>query len=126
MAQDFRNAVARAQGTAAAGVLTAGNYDAVIGIRCTNILTTTIKVDIYVVRSSANYYIAKDTPIPPGGSIELIQGGAKIVLVSGDVLTHDCDTASGLDIWVSYIDTLVKVNQLQDAKQPLKTAKKKI
>ena len=28
--------------------------------------------------------------------------------------------------WVSYIDTLVKVNQLQDAKQPLKTAKKKI
>ena len=106
MAQDFRNAVARAQGTTAAGVLTAGDYDAVIGIRCTNILTTTIKVDIYVVRSSANYYIAKSTPIPPGGSIELIQGGAKIVLVSGDVLTHDCDTASGLDIWVSYIDTI--------------------
>ena len=106
MAQDFRNAVARAQGTTAASILTAGNYDAVIGIRCTNILTTTIKVDIYVVRSSANYYIAKDTPIPPGGSIELIQGGAKIVLVSGDVLTHDCDTASGLDIWVSYIDTI--------------------
>ena len=106
MAQDFRRAIARALGTTAAGVLTAGNYDAVIGIRCTNILTTTIKVDIYVVNSSANYYITKDTPIPPGGSIELIQGGAKIVLVSGDVLTHDCDTASGLDIWVSYIDTI--------------------
>jgi len=106
MAQDFRNAVARAQGTTAAGILTAGDFDAVIGIRCTNILTTTIKVDIYVVRSSANYYIAKDTPIPPGGSIELIQGGAKIVMVSGDVLWHDVDTASGLDIWVSYIDTI--------------------
>ena len=86
MAQDFRNAVARAQGTTAAAILTGGNYDAVIGIRCTNILTTTIKVDIYMVRSSANYYIAKSTPIPPGGSIELIQGGAKIVMVSGDVL----------------------------------------
>ena len=36
----------------------------------------------------------------------LIQGGAKIVMVSGDVLWHDCDTASGLDIWVSYIDTI--------------------
>tara|TARA_R110000751_G_scaffold118093_1_gene218446 strand:+ start:112 stop:438 length:327 start_codon:yes stop_codon:yes gene_type:complete len=106
MAQDFRNAVARAQGTTAAGILTAGDFDAVIGIRCTNILTETIKVDIYVVRSSANYYIAKNTPIPPGGSIELIQGGAKIVLVNGDVLTHDCDTASGLDIWVSFIDTI--------------------
>ena len=106
MAQDFRNVVARAQGTSAAAILTGGNYDAVIGIRCTNILTTTIKVDIYMVRSSANYYIVKDTPIPPGGSIVLIQGGAKIVMVSGDVLWHDVDTASGLDIWVSYIDTI--------------------
>ena len=106
MAQDFRNAVARAQGTSAAAVFTGGNYDAVIGIRCTNILTTTIKVDIYIVRSSANYYLAKNTPIPPGGSIELIQGGAKIVMKNGDVLWHDVDTASGLDIWVSYIDTI--------------------
>ena len=106
MAQDFRNVVARAQGTTAAAILTGGNYDAVIGIRCTNILTTTIKVDVYVVRSTANYYIAKDASIPPGGSLELIQGGSKIVLVSGDVLWHDRDTASGLDIWVSYIDTI--------------------
>ena len=106
MAQDFRNVVARSQGTSAASILTGGNYDAVIGIRCTNILTTTIKVDIYIVRSSANYYLCKSTPIPPGGSIELIQGGAKIVMVSGDVLWHDVDTASGLDIWVSYIDTI--------------------
>ena len=106
MAQDFRNVVARSQGTSAAGILTAGNYDAVIGIRVCNILTTTVKVDIYVVRSSANYYLCKNTPIPPGGSIELIQGGSKIVMVNGDVLWHDCDTASGLDIWVSYIDTI--------------------
>jgi|TARA_R110000824_G_C14854424_1_gene640477 hypothetical protein len=106
MAQDFRNDVARAQGTTAAAVFTAGDFDAVIGIRCTNILTTTIKVDIYIVRSSANYYLCKSTPIPPGGSIELIQGGAKIVMKNGDVLWHDVDTASGLDIWVSYIDTI--------------------
>jgi len=106
MAQDFRNAVARAQGTTAAAVFTAGDYDAVIGIRCTNILTTTIKVDMYVVRGGANYFLCKSTPIPPGGSIELIQGGAKIVMVNGDVLWHDCDTASGLDVWVSYIDTI--------------------
>ena len=106
MAQDFRNVVARAQGTTAAAILTAGIYDAVIGIRCTNILTSTIKVDIYIKRSSADYYLCKSTPIPPGGSIELIQGGSKIVMVSGDVLWHDCDTNSALDIWVSYIDTI--------------------
>ncbi len=106
MAQDFRNAVARAQGTTEASAFTAGDQDAVIGIRCTNILTTTIKVDMYVVRGGANYFLCKSTPIPPGGSIELIQGGAKIVMVNGDVLWHDCDTASGLEVWVSYIDTI--------------------
>ena len=106
MAQDFRNVKAAARGTTAASLFTAGDYDAVIGIRCTNILTTTIKVDIYIVNGGTSHYIAKSTPIPPGGSIELIQGGAKIVMVSGDVLWHDCDTASGLDIWVSYIDTI--------------------
>jgi|TARA_E500000318_G_C3478137_1_gene179328 hypothetical protein len=106
MAQDFRNAIARAQGTSAAGILTAGDYDAVIGIRIANILTTTIKVDMYVVRSSANYYLCKGLSIPPNSSVELIQGGAKVVLVNGDVLTHDCDTDSAMDIWVSYIDTI--------------------
>ena len=106
MAQDFRNAIARAQGTSAAGILTAGDYDAVIGIRIANILTTTIKVDMYVVRSSANYYLCKGLSIPLNSSVELIQGGAKVVLVNGDVLTHDCDTDSAMDIWVSYIDTI--------------------
>ena len=106
MAQDFRNAVSRDQGTTAARILSCVNYDAVIGIRCTNIASSTIKVDVYVVRSSANYYLAKGTSIPPGGSLELIQGGSKVVLVSGDVLTHDCDTDNALDIWVSYIDTI--------------------
>ena len=77
MAQDFRNVVARAQGTTAAAILTGGNYDAVIGIRCTNILTTTIKVDVYIKWSSADYYLCKSTPFTPGGSIELIQGGSK-------------------------------------------------
>ena len=58
MAQDFRNAVARDQGTTAASILSGGDYDAVIGIRCTNIASSTIKVDVYVVRSSAKYYLA--------------------------------------------------------------------
>ena len=106
MAQDFRNVVARSQGTTAASILTGGNYDAVIGIRVANILTTTVKVDIYVVRGGANYYLAKNTPIPPGGSIELIQGGAKIVAKNGDVFKALSSTASSLDVVLSYVDTI--------------------
>ena len=44
--------------------------------------------------------------IPPNSAIELIQGGAKIVLASGDVLEAVSDTASSLDVVCSYIDTI--------------------
>ena len=106
MAQDFRNTLNSATGTGAATLLSAGDYDAVIGIRCCNIVATTILVDVYITNSATNYYIAKNVSIPPNSAIELIQGGAKIVLASGDVLEAVSDTASSLDVTCSYIDTI--------------------
>ena len=48
MAQDFRNVLVRTIGTADTTLLAGGNYDAVIGIRCCNILTSTIAVDVKI------------------------------------------------------------------------------
>ena len=106
MAQDFRNVLKSATGTVVVPVLVAGDYDAVIGIRCCNVLATAITVDVYIIRSAANYYLAKDVSIPPGGSIELIQGGAKIVIDSNDTITGVSSDASSLDVVCSYIDTI--------------------
>ena len=106
MAQDFRNTLNRVIGTGDTTILTAGNYDAVIGIRCCNVLTTTIKVDVKIAKGGADYILAKGVVIPPNSAIELIQGGAKIVLASGDVLEAVSDTASSLDVVLSYIDTI--------------------
>ena len=106
MAQDFRNTLNRVIGTSPVTILTAGDYDAVIGIRCCNILTTAITMDVYIVNSASNYYIAKTVSIPPGASIELIQGGAKIVAASGDVLKAVSSDASSLDVVLSYVDTI--------------------
>ena len=106
MAQDFRNVLVRTIGTSDTTLLAGGNYDAVIGIRCCNILTTSITIDVYIVKGAANYYLAKDASIPPGGSIELIQGGAKIVMADGDDLYAVSSDASSLDIVTSYIDTI--------------------
>jgi hypothetical protein len=106
MAQDFRNDLQRVVGGTPQVLLDAGNYDAVIGIRCCNILTTSITISVYIVKGAANYYLAKDASIPPGGSIELIQGGAKIVMASGDDLYAVSSDASSLDIVTSYIDTI--------------------
>ena len=106
MAQDFRNTLNRVIGTGDTTILTAGNYDAVIGIRCCNILTSTITVDVNIAKGGADYFLAKGVVIPPKSAIELIQGGAKIVLASGDVLEAVSDTASSLDVVCSYIDTI--------------------
>jgi len=107
MAQNFRNQVARNTGTSPVDILAeADSYDTVIGIRCTNIAATAINVDVYIIRSATNYYLIKSAPISVGGSLELIDGGAKIVLASGDKIAAVSDTATSLDTVVSYIDTI--------------------
>ena len=106
MAQNFRNNLQRNVGTSPVTLVTGGDFDAVIGIRCCNILTSTIKVDVKIAKGGADYFLAKGVVIPPNSAIELIQGGAKIVLDSTNTLEAVSDTASSLDVTVSYIDTI--------------------
>ena len=105
MAQNFRNNLQSAVGTSEVTLVTGSDFDAVIGIRLCNILTTTIEVDVYIV-NSGNKYLAKDVVIPPNSAIELIQGGAKIVLKNGDVLKAESNTASSVDIVTSFINQI--------------------
>ena len=105
MAQNFRNDLESAVGTSEVTLVTGSDFDAVIGIRLCNILTSTIEVDVYIV-NSGNKYLAKGVVIPPNSAIELIQGGSKIVLKNGDVLKAQSGTANGFDCWVSRVDTI--------------------
>ena len=106
MAQDFRNNLQRNVGTSEVTLVTGGDYDAVIGIRCCNVTTSTIEVDVFIDNSGNDHFIAKGVVVPPNSAIELIQGGAKIVLKSGDVLKAVSNTASSVDIVTSYIDQI--------------------
>ena len=106
MAQDFRNNLQRNVGTSEVTLVTGGDYDAVIGIRCCNVTTSTIEVDVFIENSSNDHFIAKGVVVPPNSAIELIQGGAKIVLENGDTLKAQSDTASSLDIVTSFIDSI--------------------
>ena len=110
MAQNFRNSITRNTGTTPVAILPEAlvdSYDTVIGVRLVNIhASSTINVDVYIIRSATNYYLIKTVPIPAGGSLELIDGGSKIVLASGDKITAVSDTASSLDTAVSVIDTI--------------------
>ena len=106
MAQDFRNNLQRNVGTSEVTLVTGGDYDAVIGIRCCNVLTSTIEVDVFIENGGNDHFIAKGVVVPPNSAIELIQGGAKIVLDSTNTLEAVSDTASSLDVTLSYIDTI--------------------
>ena len=83
MAQDFRNNLQRNVGTSPVTLITAGDFDAVIGIRICNVTTSTVLASCQIVNGGNDHFIAKNVSVPPNSAIELIQGGAKIVLANG-------------------------------------------
>jgi len=106
MAQDFERNIARNVGTAAVTMRTANSDDALIGINIANVTTTQILMDVFINDGSNDYYIIKDAPIPVGSTLQVLDGGAKVVMQASDVLKVQSDTASSADVWVSVVDTI--------------------
>ena len=108
MAQNFRNYLSRNTGTTAVDALggAANSFDTIISVRMANTTSATINVDALIRRSSLDYYLIKSAPVVSGGSLELIDGGSKIVLASGDQLFVKSDTASSLDVVVGAVDDI--------------------
>ena len=106
MAQDFERHLNSATGTSPVTVFTSNSDDTVVGIRCANIAASAITVDVYITNSSTDYYLIKGAPVSSGGSLELIDGGSKIIMQTGDALKVKSNTASSLDTVVSRIDAI--------------------
>src|SRR6056300_1604826 len=106
MAQNFRRYTSNAVGTSAATLFTANSYDTVVGISVANITASAINVSVYINDASNDIYLVKDAPIPAGSSLQVLDGGAKFVVQSGDALKVISDTASSLDVWVSTVDAI--------------------
>jgi len=107
MAQNFISFTNQV-GTADSTITTANSTDAVIGIRATNILATTVTLNVWIVpTSTVNLrYIAYGLSIPPSSSVELVQGGAKFVLNSGDALKASSSDNSSIDLITSIVDAI--------------------
>ena len=106
MAQDFERDKARNVGTSASTLRTANSDDAIVGINVANTTTSQITIDVFIHDGSNDFYIVKNAPVPTGGAIQVLDGGAKIVMVSGDALKVKSNTASSADVWVSVVDTI--------------------
>jgi len=89
-----------------ANIVTAGNTSTLIILNAlvANKTSTSANVDVYLVTDSGDdVYLLKSVPVPAGSSLELITG-SKIILESSDVLRARADTASALDLTISYLD----------------------
>ena len=106
MAQNFRRYTSNAVGTSAATIFTADSYDTIVGISVSNVTTSAINVSVYINDGSNDIHLVKDAPIVAGGSLQVVDGGAKFVVQSGDALKVISDTASSADVWVSAVDAI--------------------
>ena len=93
----------------------------ILGLVLSNIHTSQITTEVELVSTTsgggrgnngtgsavnATSFIVKDAPIPAGGALQVLDGGAKIVMVSGDALKIKSNTASSADVWVSVVDAI--------------------
>ena len=106
MAQNFRRYTSNAVGTSPETLVTANSYDTIVGISVSNILGSTILVDVYINDGSNDIYLVKTAPIPSGGSLQVLAGGAKFVMQNLDIIKVVSDTASSADVWVSAVDAI--------------------
>ena len=65
-----------------------------------------LTVDATVKNGGTSYYLIKDAPIPAGGSLELIDGGSKVVLQSGDSVEALASATNSIDCILSVVDSI--------------------
>ena len=104
---NFKNAKARLVGLAAVSVLTApaGTKEFVlVGATLCNRTLNTVKADMYITDAGGDTYFVDDVEIPAGASLVAIGGEQKVALMANDVVKVKADTASSLDVILSYLE----------------------
>ena len=106
MAQNFRRYTSNSVGASAATLFTANSYDTIVGIYVANVTSSSVLASVYINDGTNDIHLIKDAPIPAGSALQVLDGGSKVIVQSGDVLKVISDTASSLDVWVSAVDDI--------------------
>jgi hypothetical protein len=91
--------------SATTNIITAGGSATLIilSILVSNKTGSSANGNIYLLPSSGDAtFLIKNAPIPAGSSLEMISG-SKVIMTASDVLRASSDTASALDITISYL-----------------------
>ena len=107
MANTFKNRTLRAVGTSPVdvGAVVAGSTETtLIGMTLANITSGVISVTATLNDGTNTTHIVKDAPIPTGGSLILLGGDQKVVLMTGDKIIITSNTASSADVIMSFLE----------------------
>ena len=91
---------------AAAVIVTAGASatNILLSILVSNKTGSSANVDIQLdANTGDDVFLIRNAPVPAGSSLEIISGN-KVIMESSDILRARSDTASALDIAVSYLE----------------------
>ena len=106
MASTFKNAVSAAVGTTLVDVYTAPALTSttIIGLSIANVNTVSITASVKMTKSGTVVYLIKDAPISLGGSLVVVGGDQKIVLMTGDKISVISSIAASADVIMSYLE----------------------
>lgn len=106
MANTFTSYLNKDVGTSAATIVTVsgGTQTTVIGMSCSNTTASPVTVDAYITRSATNYYLIKGATVPVGGSLVIVGGDQKVVLIASDALKVVSSAASSIDAVTSVLE----------------------
>lgn len=106
MAINNKNYITTAIGTSNTSVYnptTAGIQSTVIGLNVANILTTPVTVSVTLGVSGSNAYLIRNTLIPAGNALNLLESN-KLIVGQNNTLYVSSNTASSVDVTVSVIE----------------------
>ena len=107
MANTFKIRTLRSVGTSATdvgAVVAASTQTTLIGMTMANITSGVINVTATLNDGTNTTHIVKDAPIPTGGSLILLGGDQKVVLMTGDKVIVTSNTASSVDVIMSFLE----------------------
>jgi hypothetical protein len=104
----FTSYASKDVGTTPAVILsgTADTQTTLIGLSCANTTSSPVAVDAYVTRSAVDYYLIKNATVPVGGSLCIVGGDQKVVIIEGDDVTVVASADTSVDVFASVLDIL--------------------
>jgi len=106
MANNFTRYLNKSVGTSAATVVTVGasTQTTIIGLSLANTTTSPITVSAFITASAVDYYLIKDATVPVGGTLVVVGGDQKTVLITSDALKVISSAASSADVVTSVLN----------------------